>query len=376
MKIEREKIQFLPITLETLPDGGYLTISGNGKKFKLNAMQFSYLQVLISVTTIKEMVEFYLGQGWLVSFVQLWNLLDFLVQENIITNSSFKDILNQGEDELIEDQVQFEDCSSSLINAQSFPFFRTLDPQLSSYLLQKVSRFRAPKNTRIISAGAKDRDLFLLINGKVGVYRVLGRGQRQRVMVFESGSLFGEKGFFLNQERSGDVITLESSELLKVHHLKEFDTFIKSDRASVLQHRFFVLQALQSSDFFRDLPVDSIDQLIFAGKLYQAPAQTVLFREGQLGNSCFILVQGNLIVSQNGKAINVLNAGSCFGEISLLKSGGVRTATVGVQQDAILMEIKQNDFYRVLSENVALAKEIELQAEASLSRDQSRKSRI
>ncbi len=375
MKLELEVIHFLPFKLEPLADGAYLSISGRSRKFQLNSIQLSYLQVLLSVGNIKGLVEFYLGQGWLVSFAQLWNLLDFLVKEKIIQNSSFKDLIVGSEFAFSPDDSRNEEFVTNNSYMLNLPFFRTLDPQLASFLLQKVSRLRLATNNRIIAVGAKDRDLYVLLKGRVGVYRVYGHGQRQRVMVLENGSLFGEKAFFLNQERSGDVIALEDSELLRIHHLPEFDTFIKSDRAGILHHRFFVLQALQASMLFRELPGDSIDQLIFAGKLFQAPAHTVIFRESQPGNSAFVLVQGSLVVSQNGISINVLSAGSCFGEISLMKSGGIRTATVSVQQDAILMEIKQNDFYKVLSENLVLAKEVELQAEKSLQRDQSRRGR-
>jgi CRP-like cAMP-binding protein len=157
-----------------------------------------------------------------------------------------------------------------------------------------------------------------------------------------------------------------------VPHLAEFDQLIKSDKAQSLQHRFWVLQALSSSAFFKDLPNDSLDSLIFSGKLVQAKVGQLLFAEGQAGNTCYVVVQGSLIVSQHGKNINVMNQGACFGEISLLASGGKRTATISAQQDTILLEINQQNFYKVLAHNLILAKEIEELAAQRLQKDAER----
>ncbi len=230
-----------------------------------------------------------------------------------------------------------------------------------------------PAQTRLTQTGARDRDLFVLLRGQASIYRVLDEKRRQMVAVLGAGSIFGERGFLLNQPRSADVITGTACEVLRVRHLPEFDQLIKSERAQSLQHRFWVLQALQSSLFFKDLPSDSLDNLIFTGRLCQAPANHILMAEGQPGNTCYIVIQGSVVISQRGKNINVLGQGSTFGEISLLMSGGQRTATATTQQDSIFLEIHQNDFYRVLAQNLILAKEIEGLAAQRLENDAKRK---
>jgi CRP-like cAMP-binding protein len=50
-------------------------------------------------------------------------------------------------------------------------------------------------------------------------------------------------------------------------------------------------------------------------------------------------------------------------------SGGQRTATVITQRDSILLEINQQNFYKVLSQNLLLAKEIESLAAHRLTND-------
>lgn len=376
MKIEKEKVQLQELQLLPANQGGTLSVLATRRNYQLNGLQYSYLDVLKTGGSIEGLVQFFLGQGWLVSFRELFTLLQFLVRENILLNSSFREYFAQSEIQ----PIAFKNSSfekghpgAQGIQPENLPFFRTLDPQLAHFLLQKAEAYQVMAQVRLTQSGKSDRDLYILLSGEAAIYRVLDEKRRQMISVLGAGSIFGERGFLLNQSRSADVITTKPSNILRIRHLPEFDQLIKSDKAQSLQHRFWVLQALQSSPFFRDLPTDSLDNLIFTGRLCQAPAHHVLFQEGQAGNTCYILIQGNALVSQGGRNINVLNQGSCFGEISLLMSGGLRTATVTTQQDSILLEIHQNDFYRVLGQNLFLAKEIESLAAQRLANDAARR---
>lgn len=375
MKIEKEKVQLKALQLAPQPDGGTLTVVESRKSFRLNSLQYSYLEILRKSESIEGLVQFYLGQGWLVSFRELYALLDFLIKEGLLLNPSFQNYFTKTEKLHAQfHSPRFDNQSTDLggLRAQDLPFFRSLEPQLATYLLQKAGRYQMPAQTRLIQSGNRDRDLFIMLQGQAAIYRVADAKHRQMISVLGAGSIFGERGFLLNQPRSADVITLQKSEVLRIPHLPEFDQLIKTEKAQSLQQRFWVLQALQSSPFFKNLPTDSLDNLIFSGRLCQAPENQILFKEGQSGNTCYILVQGNVVISQKGKNINVLNQGACFGEISLLMSGGQRTATVTTQQNSVFLEIQQNDFYRVLSQNLILAKEIEALAAERLAKDAKR----
>lgn len=369
MRIEKEPIQLEPLQMIPSSDGGSFTVLSSRKSYRLNPLQYSYLDILKNGTSLEALVQFFLGQGWLVSFRELSALLQLLVNESLIHNPGIQSYFRQqSPDILIEAEGK-----PIPVSASTLPFFRSLDPQLGEFLLQKAERIEVPNQSRIIQSGKTDRDLYVLLRGQAGIYRVFGPQQRQRVAHIQAGALFGETGFLLGQARAADVIALTPAELLRVPHRPEFDQLIKSDKARSLQQRFWILQALQSSPFFKQLPGDCLDSLIFSGRLVQAPAHQTLFHEGQPANTCYILVQGNVVVSKQGQNINVLGQGSCFGEISLLMSGGVRTATIKTQQESILLEIHQADFYRVLAQNLFLAKEIEALAAQRLAADQQRR---
>lgn len=373
MKIEKEPLNIPALQMHPASDGGSFTVLSSRKSYRLNPLQYSYLDVLKNGTSIEGLVQFFLGQGWLVSFRELTSLLEFLLQEGLLLNASVQAYFKSSQQNLsATGTLQSLGPRPASIKASELPFFRSLDPALAGHLLQSSECFQVPANIKVIQAGKNDRDLFILLKGQAGIYRHLGNQQRQMVAALESGALFGESGFLLNQARTADVITLMPSEILRVRHLPEFDQLIKTEKAQSLQQRFWILQALQSSNVFRNLPGDCLDSLIFSGRPVKAPAHHRLFNEGQPANTCYVVVQGSVVISQGVRNINVMNQGACFGEISLLMSGGQRTATATTQQETVLLEIQQNNFYQVMAQNLLLAKEIETLAAQRLQADRQR----
>lgn len=77
----------------------------------------------------------------------------------------------------------------------------------------------------------------------------------------------------------------------------------------------------------------------------------VLIKEGDVGKSFFILAAGEVKISKQGKLLNVLRTGDCFGEMAYLgKKQFQRTASVTASTDITVIEIK--------SESLAQATEI------------------
>lgn len=382
MKIEQEKIQLRPLSLEQRAEGHFVLLQDSGQRFQLSSLQFSYLNVLKNGTSIEELVKFFLGQGWLVSFRELTALLTFLVNQGTLLNTSFKGYFQKSEpqaESLFTKMLSgFKGEGTAVpktetLSLQKLPFFRTLPPEVSEMILRKADRLIVPASIRLIQSGQKDRFMYVLLKGEVGVHKVLPDQRRQWITNLSAGSLFGERGFLLGQTRSADIITTQNSEVLRIPYQSELDQVIRTDKAQALQHRFMVLQALQSSEFFKDLPTATLDALIFTGQLRQAPANMTIMQEGQPGNTCYILIQGAVGIYQKGQWLRTLEQGSCFGEISLLMSGGVRTATVTTMKDSLVVEIQQAEFYKMLGQNLLLARDLESLAAERIQRDQMRK---
>jgi small-conductance mechanosensitive channel/CRP-like cAMP-binding protein len=99
---------------------------------------------------------------------------------------------------------------------------------------------------------------------------------------------------------------------------------------------------LRSEPLFQCLSDTQIDSLVKQSALNHFGRGEPVIEEGAEGDSMFVLLRGaaQVSVSKNGSLIPVaiLNAGDCFGEMSLL-TGERRSATVRAQGDCYVMEI-------------------------------------
>ena len=98
--------------------------------------------------------------------------------------------------------------------------------------------------------------------------------------------------------------------------------------------------ALRASTLLSPLSVVEIWELVHAGHWRRLPRQTVLVREGDVGDSLFILAEGEAKVTIQGKLLNVLRAGECFGEMAYVRGDtAARGATVETTTDALAIAL-------------------------------------
>jgi CRP/FNR family cyclic AMP-dependent transcriptional regulator len=75
-----------------------------------------------------------------------------------------------------------------------------------------------------------------------------------------------------------------------------------------------------------------------------------LVKQGEIGDSFYVVLTGQAKVVANGRTVNHLLPGDHFGEISLL-DGGPRTASVVAETEMTLVLITQKDFLSLLTKD-------------------------
>lgn len=339
----------------------------------LSEIQKEYLSKLRAGESVQTLVQSYLRQGTLVSFRELHNLLRGLTKLNYVTNASLIRAYNTKAENLLtkpglidrllgkSPEGASDGSNQSVEQLDQMPFFRSIDKSILKLFKKHAKSVKVPAGIHITRSGDQTRDLFVLIDGAAQVIKLdehpnsPTRGKKLPIAQLSPGSVFGEIGFFLNVARTADVVATKDCEIIRIRYdAVDFEPLVKSDKASGLKERFWVLHALTKSEFFKDLPDDCLDSLIFAGKIYPVEANTTLFKEGEVGTSAYLVIQGEVIITRDGKSLNLMKQGSCFGELALMMTGGKRTATAICQKAAILLEIQQPDFYRLLSTQLAI----------------------
>jgi CRP-like cAMP-binding protein len=76
----------------------------------------------------------------------------------------------------------------------------------------------------------------------------------------------------------------------------------------------------------------------------------VLVAEGEPGHSVFLLAEGEAKVTIQGRLLNVLERGDCFGEMAYIRAGSApRAVTVEASADVLLVEFGAEAIGRVSS---------------------------
>jgi CRP-like cAMP-binding protein len=114
----------------------------------------------------------------------------------------------------------------------------------------------------------------------------------------------------------------------------------------------------------RDLPtfaafsIADVEQMLALATRCDLPKGRVLYREGEPGDSCFILVRGQLDVSIKVRGqrhlLAQLSPGTIFGQVSLI-AGEPRTASCSVRRDALLAQLDRRACERLLGTQAPVA---------------------
>jgi cAMP-dependent protein kinase regulator len=88
------------------------------------------------------------------------------------------------------------------------------------------------------------------------------------------------------------------------------------------------VDALAKAPLFAALSRQELGELAKASEDLEVGEGKTLTREGDLGREFFVIVEGDVSVTQDGNEIRRLGAGDFFGEIALIYDNARRTATV------------------------------------------------
>jgi diguanylate cyclase (GGDEF)-like protein len=110
------------------------------------------------------------------------------------------------------------------------------------------------------------------------------------------------------------------------------------------------LAILRASDLLSSFSPRELGDLLSACGERHLACGEVLCREGERGDSMYVLLAGRLAVTLKGKQVAVEGAGACVGEMALIESRE-RSATVHAVEEALVLEIPDRAFRRHLVPN-------------------------
>ena len=114
---------------------------------------------------------------------------------------------------------------------------------------------------------------------------------------------------------------------------------------------------LRGVDLFSDIPGEDLARIALITEEAQQPAGAEILREGDVGESLYIVVEGRVEVRRGDKRLAELSEREVFGEMAVLDPGP-RSATVKAVTDVTLLTIRREDFADIMAERHEIARGI------------------
>jgi len=117
-------------------------------------------------------------------------------------------------------------------------------------------------------------------------------------------------------------------------------------------HDSELLSYIHDLPFFNNFTESQIDEMLSASNLIKVEPEKTIIEEGEIDDSFYILISGQVIVRKGSKDVAVLEKGQCFGEMAYL-TGEARSATIITKDECIILKFSST-LLNKLSESIQL----------------------
>lgn len=214
----------------------------------------------------------------------------------------------------------------------------TWTEEQKAFVVNSMKCFRLALGEVVFEQGQQAVHFFVVAEGEL---EIISNGQR--IGVLRKGSSFGEQALLHNVARSCSVRTLTECTLWAVDR-SAFQSFVAGVNA---QHYEENKQFINSIPMFQVLTPQQKEDLLQALQSIQYPAGVKIVSEGEQGEVFFVIKDGTVVCTKDGREIRRMGKGECFGEQALLY-GGIRTATVTAATLVRCVSIGRSDLQNVL----------------------------
>ncbi len=111
-----------------------------------------------------------------------------------------------------------------------------------------------------------------------------------------------------------------------------------------------LITILKHASLFKELKEEEIKEIISIARRVNLKKGEVLFKEGDKGNSMYIITKGKVSVIKRGEKLVTLKKGDFFGEMALIEEKP-RSADIVAETSTTLLEIDKKSFEKFLMNN-------------------------
>ncbi len=109
---------------------------------------------------------------------------------------------------------------------------------------------------------------------------------------------------------------------------------------------------IQTLPFFHNFTESQINEILSVTDVIKVKGNKTIIQEGEIDDSFYILISGQVVVRKGKKDVTILEKGQCFGEMAYL-TGEARNATIATKNECILLKFSST-LLDGLSESIQL----------------------
>jgi CRP-like cAMP-binding protein/tetratricopeptide (TPR) repeat protein len=235
------------------------------------------------------------------------------------------------------------------------PLFDDLSQDAFIELVNKLEYHRHLAGQLIIREGDPGRSFYVIVEGKVRIYKV-GPDEKEITLAhLGEGAFFGEMALLSGAPRTANVEAEEDTELLEVTDVVLRDLAGKYPQVISSLKNFYRQRLLNNvmaiSPLFKGFDPAERKAIVEKFRMKQAAASEVLIAEGRISDGLFVVLHGVVQVTTKKDRSPIelarLKEGDIFGEMSLLTRQPA-TATVTSQGNSILLRLPRESFQELV----------------------------
>ncbi len=233
--------------------------------------------------------------------------------------------------------------------------FIKLFPQFSEddckYLVENSDIRKIPAGTAVCREGEYGDTSYAIMKGEVEICIKADGHESLTLALLEEGNIFGEMAALSGQPRNATVTAKDDLTVLEIP-AKTLKGLMKrsqgfKDSLEDLYSERAVHNYLRKVPFFAKLSPTVLEQLEDRVKLITYKQGDIIFREGEVGNSLYIIRSGFVKVSKKQedkeKIIAYICHGNYFGEMALVEDEK-RSATISAFTKTEVIQVLKDDF--------------------------------
>ena len=105
------------------------------------------------------------------------------------------------------------------------------------------------------------------------------------------------------------------------------------------------------------LPGEDLAKIALISEEIFFEAGQPIFEEGDIGDSLYLIVHGEVRIHSKGRTLAILKDKDCFGEMAILDHEP-RSASVSALSDVSALRLSHDDFYDILADKIEIARGI------------------